>query len=161
MASRHESFPDLLAYADARIAGHVPAGARICVGYSGGLDSTVLLELLARIRVRRPIQLTAVHVHHGLSPNADGWASHCEARARALGVALVVERVHVDRASPLGIEAAARAARHAAFARAGAPFIALAHHLDDQAETVQLQLLRGTGLRGLAAMAECLPLAGT
>jgi tRNA(Ile)-lysidine synthase len=161
MASRHESSQDLLAYADARIASHVPAGARICVGYSGGLDSTVLLELLARMRERRAFALSAIHVHHGLSPNADGWAAHCEARAQGLGVPFAIERVQVDRASPSGIEAAARAARYAAYARTGAPFVALAHHLDDQAETVLLQLLRGSGLKGLAAMAEHLPLPGT
>ena len=158
MASRLESPKDLPAYVDARIASHVPDGARVCVAYSGGLDSSVLLDLLARARDRRALDLTAVHVHHGLSPNADRWVAHCEARARALGVPLVVERVDVDRASPAGIEAAARAARYAAYARTGAPYIALAHHLDDQAETVLLQLLRGSGLKGLAAMAECLPL---
>ncbi len=161
MSSRHESFRDLLAYVEARIAIHVPAGARICVGYSGGLDSTVLLQLFARLRERHAFDLAAVHVHHGLSSNADGWAAHCEARARALAVPLAIERVRVDRDSPLGIEAAARAARYAAYARSGAPFVALAHHLDDQAETVLLQLLRGSGLKGLAAMAERLPLAGT
>ena len=158
MASRLESHQDLLAHVDARIASQVPQGSRVCVGYSGGLDSSVLLDLLARGRDRNRIELCAVHVHHGLSPRADAWVAHCEARALSLGVPLAIERVVVDRASALGIEGAARAARYAAYARTGAPFVALAHHLDDQAETVLLQLLRGSGMKGLAAMAGELPL---
>ena len=158
MASRIESHQDLPALIASRIASGVPRGARVCVGYSGGLDSSVLLDLLARCRERSGIDLCALHVHHGLSPEADRWVVHCEARARALGVALAVERVAVERASALGIEAAARQERYAAYARTGAPFVALAHHLDDQAETVLLQLLRGSGLKGLAAMAPEHPL---
>lgn len=158
MASRLESHQDLPAHVDARIASQVPHGAQVCVGYSGGLDSSVLLDLLARGRERSGIALCAVHVHHGLSPQADRWVAHCEARALTLGVPLAIERVVVDRASALGIEGAARAARYAAYARTGARFVALAHHLDDQAETVLLQLLRGSGMKGLAAMAGELPL---
>ncbi|MDH5264022.1 MAG: tRNA lysidine(34) synthetase TilS, partial [Betaproteobacteria bacterium] len=80
--------------------------------------------------------------------------------ARSRGIPLAVERVDVDRGHPAGPEAAARAARHAAFARAGADFVALAHHRDDQAETVVLQALRGTGVKGLAAMAEAREVGG-
>ena len=130
----------------------VRAGERVCVGYSGGLDSTVLLALLAGLLDRGGFALEAMHVHHGLSPNADAWASSCEAFARGIGVPLRVERVRVDRDDPAGLEAAARHARREALARAGAPVIALAHHRDDQAETVLLQALRGTGLKGLAGM---------
>lgn len=129
-------------------------GARVCVAYSGGLDSSVLLDLLHRLRVPLALELSALHVHHGLSPNADAWAAHCEARASALQVPCRVVRVTVDPSHPAGPEAAARAARLAALRASGADCIALAHHLDDQAETVLLQALRGTGLKGLAAMAE-------
>jgi tRNA(Ile)-lysidine synthase len=134
--------------------------SRVCVGFSGGLDSVVLLELFARARKTLGVELSAVHVHHGLSPNADRWARFCAAFCAAREVPLVIERVKV-RAKGRGIEAAAREARYAVYARQEAEVIALAHHLDDQAETVLLQLLRGTGLKGVAAMAEWRELTGT
>ncbi len=136
-----------------RLGAHVRRGQSVCVGFSGGLDSTVLLDLLAGLREPLGIALSALHVHHGLSPNADGWARACEAFAAARGVPLRVARVAIDRGDPAGLEAAARVARHAALANAGTDFVALAHHRDDQAETVLLQALRGTGVKGLAAMA--------
>ncbi len=128
----------------------LPPGA-ICVGFSGGLDSTVLLDALQRVGSR---EVTAVHVHHGLSPNADAWADAASAFCAARAIPLAIERVEVDRRAPEGLEAAARAARYAVYAARPEPFVALAHHRDDQAETVLLQLLRGTGLRGVAAMPE-------
>lgn len=136
----------------------LPARDAVCVAFSGGLDSVVLLDLLAHERGERT--LTAVHVHHGLSPNADAWVHFCQTFCAARGIALDVERVHVDRDGGLGDEGAARAARYAVFARRPEPIVALAHHRDDQAETVLLQLLRGTGLKGLAAMGERRPLPG-
>jgi tRNA(Ile)-lysidine synthase len=128
-----------------------PPGRDLCVGYSGGLDSTVLLHLLAELRGE--FELSAVHVHHGLSPAADAWAEHCVRQCAALGVPLRVDRVTVDRAG-LGLEAAAREARYQVFAQLRVDSLALAHQRDDQAETVLLQLLRGGGLKGLAAMPE-------
>jgi len=124
----------------------------ICVGLSGGCDSVVLLHALVRLARTVPIRVTAVHVHHGLSPNADHWAAFCRRLCRREKVSLKVVQVQVDRADGLGIEAAARAARHQVFASLKVDTIALAHHQDDQAETVLLQLLRGAGLRGLSAM---------
>ncbi|HEX3098810.1 MAG TPA: tRNA lysidine(34) synthetase TilS [Usitatibacter sp.] len=137
-----------------RTAAAIPRGAAICAGFSGGLDSTVLLDALARVAPALGHRLCAVHVHHGLSPNADAWAASCERQCAALGVPLAIERVHVERASGDGLEAAARSARYAIYARRPEPIVALAHHRDDQAETVLLQLARGTGLKGLAAMPE-------
>lgn len=137
-----------------RLAAHVARGQTVCAAFSGGLDSTVLLDLLARLREEIGYTLTALHVHHGLSRNADRWAEACGKFARSRGVALAIERVTVARDHPAGLEAAARLARHAAFARAGADVLALAHHRDDQAETVLLQALRGTGIKGLSAMAQ-------
>ena len=139
----------------------VPPGQATCVAFSGGLDSTVLLDILADDDFAREHPLHALHVHHGLSPNADAWAKSCERFCARHGVPLTVERVRIDGASPLGIEAAARVARYAVFAGRQEPFVALAHHLDDQAETVLLQLLRGTGLKGIAAMPASRPLLGT
>ena len=130
----------------------LPRDAALCVGFSGGVDSAVLLDIAAREAKRHSRKLSALHVHHGLSPNADRWTAACERFCAARGVALEVVRVRVDRRSKEGIEAAAREARYRVYAGRGEPFVALAHHLDDQAETVLLQLLRGTGLKGVAAM---------
>lgn len=145
----------------ARVSRVIPAGARICVGFSGGLDSSVLLELLAEHAVPAGYRVSALHVHHGLSPNADKWVKYCERFCANQGVPLTVEHVRVDPASPLGVEGAARVARYAAYAARPEPYIALAHQLDDQAETVLLQLLRGTGVKGISAMPELRALRGT
>jgi len=122
------------------------------VAYSGGLDSTVLLHLA---RATGLPGLSAVHVHHGLQAAADGWASHCEAQCRDWHLPIEILRVRVDARHRQGPEAAARAARYAAL-RGHLPEDAVlmtAHHAGDQAETVLLRLLRGTGIEGLAAIA--------
>lgn len=131
-----------------------PRPSPILLGFSGGLDSTVLLHLLAADERIRHAGLRALHVHHGLHADADGWAAHCRRVCDALGVSMAVVHVDVERASGLGIEGAARAARHAAFAEAldDGEILALAHHRDDQAETFLLRALRGSGTDGLAAM---------
>lgn len=129
---------------------HVQPVDRLVVGLSGGVDSVVLLHALAALRPAAA--LAAVHVHHGLSPHADRWAAFCGAFAQRLGVAFVCVRVEVERGSADGLEAAARRARHGVFAEFDADWIVLAHHRDDQAETLLFNLLRGTGLAGAAAM---------
>lgn len=130
------------------------ASRRVLVGFSGGLDSTVLLHLLATDPDLRRRGLRAIHVHHGLHRDADAWAAHCERACATLGVALHIARVEIDRNAGLGIEGAARVARHRAFADAlgDDEILALAHHQDDQAETFLLRALRGSGVDGLAAM---------
>ncbi|MDC8012191.1 tRNA lysidine(34) synthetase TilS [Tahibacter soli] len=130
-----------------------PYGA-ICVGFSGGLDSTVLLHALAASDAARARGLRALHIDHALHADSAAWAGHCRRFAAALDVPLTVERVAVGAARGLGLEAVARTARHAAFATALAPgeLLALAHHRDDQTETVLLKLLRGAGPEGLAGM---------
>jgi len=145
----------------ARVTHVIPPGSAICVGLSGGLDSTVLLEVLAEHAVAAGYKVSALHVNHGLSPNADQWTRFCERLCANQGVPLAVEHVRVSASSSEGLEAAARTARYAAFAARPEPYLALAHHLDDQAETVLMQLLRGTGLKGIAAMPELRPLLGS
>ncbi len=131
------------------------------VAYSGGLDSHVLLHALAQRRVAAGFSLRAAHIHHGLQPAADAWARHCEEICVGLGVSCVVERIRVDGVAEEGMEAAARRARYACLAKLLEPGEALltAHHQDDQAETVLLQLLRGTGVHGLAGMPALTPFA--
>jgi tRNA(Ile)-lysidine synthase len=128
------------------------ANSPILVGLSGGLDSTVLLHLLAHSPLRSN-GLRAIQVHHGLHADADAWAAHCESLCASLDVPLTVVRVEV-RDGGDGPEAAARAARHAAFERElrDGEILALAHHRDDQAETFLLRALRGSGPDGLGAM---------
>ncbi|PYC28556.1 tRNA lysidine(34) synthetase TilS [Aquipseudomonas alcaligenes] len=123
------------------------------VALSGGLDSSVLLYLLARLRERETLPpLSAIHVHHGLQDVADGWPAHCQALCEQLGVPLHIERVQVDGAASL--ERAAREARYAAFARrlGEGELLLTGQHRDDQAETLLLRLLRGAGVRGLGGM---------
>ena len=128
------------------------AASRIAVALSGGRDSMVLLDALAALAQDMGFALSALHVHHGLSINADAWAEFCADRCAKRGVPLAVHRADVQRAAGESLEARARAARYAAYAAADADVIALAHHADDQAETLLLQLLRGAGPHGLAAM---------
>lgn len=133
---------------------YVQPGHRVVVGLSGGLDSISLLYALAVAHPIREFELAALHVHHGLSPHADNWETHCRNYCAGLDIPLACIRVTVARGTPDGLEAAARRARHAAYAETAADWIVLAHHRDDQAETLLFNLLRGTGVAGAAAMRE-------
>jgi tRNA(Ile)-lysidine synthase len=126
-------------------------GKRVAVGLSGGLDSVVLLHLLHRLAPSLRFRLSAIHVNHGLSPNAGDWQKFCKSLCLELGVPFKAFKVKV-RKQAHGLEAAARAARRAALVQADVDAVALAHHLDDQAETVLFNLLRGTGLAGASGM---------
>ena len=126
-------------------------GKRVAVGLSGGIDSVVLLHVLRDLAPRFGFRLSAVHVHHGLSPNAYDWQAFCSACCRELGIPFKAVQVKVKRQGR-GLEAAAREARRAAFTRLGVHAVAVGHHLDDQAETVLFNLLRGAGLAGASGM---------
>ncbi|MHB1565939.1 MAG: tRNA lysidine(34) synthetase TilS [Acidiferrobacter sp.] len=130
---------------------------RLVVGYSGGCDSTVLLHALAALRWPA---VRAVHVNHGLQAAASAWARQAQDQCQRLGLSCDVRIAKVMNDAASGLEAAARAARYAAFCSAlsDGEVLVLAHHADDQAETVLLQLLRGTGLDGLAGMPAIGPL---
>lgn len=148
--SRSSNLPGRVA---AALAPYAPAGSSILIGLSGGVDSVVLLHLLASLAPQYSWKLSALHVHHGISPNADAWAEFCAELCKSHAIPLQVERVDIAPLRDRGVEAAARELRHQALYRQPVDFIALAHHSDDQAETLLLQLLRGAGIKGGAAMA--------
>ena len=156
MASSRKSKPsnsvssDLAARIAARLKTVVKPGDRLLLGLSGGIDSMVLLDVLARFAKRGRFQLQALHVNHQLSPNAARWARFCRVACTERGLACRVVKVRVGRGN--SVEGAARDARYAAFHAADVDYVVLAHNSDDQAETVLLQLLRGAGVKGLAAM---------
>lgn len=131
----------------------LPAG-ELWVGFSGGLDSSVLLHALAAIPMARARSLTALHVCHGLQPEAATWAEHADRFAATLVLPFRRVDVVVSGIAEEGVEAAARRARYTAFAQhlPSPGNLALAHHRDDQVETVLLRLLHGAGHEGLAGM---------
>ncbi len=140
-----DALPDQLRHSLAEIRG------RLVLGYSGGLDSSVLLAALCRAGLGE--RLLAVHVHHGLHADADQWLMHCQRQAELLDVAFIAERVDLAGTGNLE-QRARRARRQALLAHVGEQdVLVLAHHRQDQAETLMLRLLRGAGVRGLAAMA--------
>lgn len=134
---------------------------RVAIALSGGADSAMLAVHAALVqRELHGIELHCFHIHHGLQEVADHWQAHVHRLAAGLGLACHSLRVDVERASGKGVEAAAREARYAGLKRlatlTGVSHILLAHHRNDQTETVLLRLLRGTGPTGLAAMAPCM-----
>ena len=135
----------------------LPHAPRYIVAYSGGMDSHVLLHSLAQLREQLAnVELRAVHVDHGLHASSPDWAAHCVSVCAQLGVMCEVRAV--DARAPCGTspEDAARVARYAAFTQVvqSGDVVFTAHHQDDQAETLLLQLLRGAGPRGSAGMGE-------
>ena len=133
-----------------QLASLVKPGDRLVAGLSGGVDSVVLLDILHRLSARLGFRFSALHVNHQLSPNAARWSAFCRRICRARGIPFASAKVRVRRGD--SVEAAARAARYEVFARQACEFVVLAHHQDDQVETLLLQLLRGAGVKGLAAM---------
>ncbi|HEX7374432.1 MAG TPA: tRNA lysidine(34) synthetase TilS, partial [Steroidobacteraceae bacterium] len=134
-----------------------PAAQALCLALSGGLDSTVLLHALARLRVAGNLRLPlrAVHVDHGLHPGSADWSAACARLAAEVSVPLTRLRVNARAATGESPEAAARVARYGALqGQLGAGEVLLtAHHADDQLETILLQWLRGGGLQAVAGMA--------
>jgi tRNA(Ile)-lysidine synthase len=132
-----------------------PHTQRLVVAYSGGVDSHVLLDALVKLSNfhQRPIKI--IHVHHGLSCYANDWADHVAHIAQQYGVDYCIERVQV--APTASLEAAARTARYQAINQhlQANDVLLLAHHQQDQAETLLLRLMRGTGVKGLIGMKAC------
>ena len=134
--------------------GALPASARVTVALSGGADSAALLAALIECCTRSSQRaVRALHIHHGLS-GSDALADAAAQIARVLGVSLEVARVQMSSAPGLSVEAEARRVRYDAFRAALSPgeVLLTAHHQEDQAETLLLQLLRGAGVTGLSAM---------
>jgi tRNA(Ile)-lysidine synthase len=156
MASSRNKSPNnplALALADC-LARWTSVGQSLVVGYSGGMDSTVLLHALKHMATDIHLHVSAMHVNHGLSPHAQSWAEHCAKTCAEWNIPLQSQRLELGRPSGEGVEALARKARLSALEAHPADWILMAHHADDQAETVLHNLLRGTGPRGAAGIPE-------
>lgn len=137
-----------------------PKSCAYVVGFSGGADSTALLHALVKLKDRLDTPVSAVHVNHGLHSHADDWQQHCKVFCRQFGIELKCLKISLDRQSGRGLEAEARHLRYRAIEallEQGATLLT-AHHADDQAETLLLNLMRGSGVDGLSAMPEHRPL---
>lgn len=131
----------------------------LIVAYSGGRDSHVLLHALQVLRADYGFSLSAIHVNHGLQPDAKQWALHCQAQAHAYGVEFQTLTLQLVPQKGQSIEELAREQRYAALKSQVLPgsYLLTAHHQDDQAESVLLQLFRGAGGKGLAGIAALAP----
>jgi len=130
------------------------ANLEILLGLSGGLDSCVLLHLLANMQTQLDFKLKVIHIHHGLSSSADEWLNFCKQKCKLLDIEFDAVKVKINKKGSLGIEGEARELRYEAIKKKQKGIVALGHHQNDQAETLMLQLLRGSGLKGLAGMPE-------
>ena len=151
--SRNKPSIDLVGQAvKACLSRHAKPGESVTVGFSGGLDSTVLLHAANRLVKKSGLDLSALHVHHGLNVSADAWVGACTNFCDGLNIPFTVSHVQVIDEIGEGLEAAARRVRHKAFKKCSADWILLGHHADDQAETILHNLLRGAGVRGCAGI---------
>ena len=133
---------------------------RFCVAFSGGLDSTVLLHLLNQLKKYEPdLVVRAVHVHHGLSGNADQWSAHCEKLCVSYQVPVTISHISIKKIPKVSLEELARTKRYEVLKGLleENEVLVTAHHLNDQAETLLLQLFRGAGPKGLASMPVIVP----
>ncbi len=133
-----------------------------CLAYSGGMDSQVLLCLLQQLRQDYPdYAIRAIHIDHGISPQAHNWQRHCKQSCDQWGIPFQAKHIKLEKRGGESLEALAREARYASLAAQlnDKECLLTAHHQDDQAETLLLQLLRGSGIKGLAAMPKKKPFA--
>ena len=155
MASSKKLLPsDLPALVEAKLKNWVQPGRHLALALSGGADSVVLLDILAQLRAGLHFHLSSLYINHQISPNAARWGHFCAELCARHDVPFETVTVDVGRRAGESLEALARAARYRVFSEQPADFVVLAQHLDDQAETLLLQLLRGAGAKGLSAMAE-------
>jgi tRNA(Ile)-lysidine synthase len=151
-SSRKSRSSSLSSNAEGALREQIRCGDHLTVALSGGVDSVVLLDWLASLSVRMQFELSAVHVNHGISANAAMWTQFCRTLCRSRSIPLEIARLKINRESGVSLEAAARDARYRIFAKLKTDYVVLGQHLDDQAETLLLQLLRGAGVKGLGAM---------
>lgn len=145
--------PDIHSLLQRLTAALAPFSGRSCaLGLSGGLDSVVLLDLLAQVAPQLSLQLSAVHVNHQLSRFAGQWQQFCLELTQQYAIPLQISQVTLQRQGGESLEAVARDARYQAYAELNTDVVLLAHHLDDQCETLMLRLLRGAGVHGLTGM---------
>ena len=156
-SSKKPASSDLLQAVTQRLHAQLTPTRHVTVALSGGVDSVVLLHLLHRAQLEKTFTLSAVHVNHQISPHAADWAEFCGTLCAKWRIPLVLKTIQVPRRAKAGLEGAARALRYRAFAELDTDCVLLAQHMDDQAETVLLNLLRGAGVRGAAAMPEVRP----
>jgi tRNA(Ile)-lysidine synthase len=155
MASSKKLLPsDLPAFVEAKLKSWIQPGRHLTLALSGGADSVALLDILAQLRTSLYFPLSAVHVNHQISPNAADWAEFCARLCAGYNIPFRVVKVGLQRQPGESLEELARDARYRVFAEQQADFVVLAQHLDDQAETLLLQLLRGAGAKGMSAMGE-------
>lgn len=131
---------------------HIKPGSHLTIALSGGVDSVVLLHVLATLSRQMQLTLSAVHVNHGISNNALLWSRFCCNLCHTYGISIYVAYLQVRKEPGISLEAIAREERYRIFNHLQADYVVLAQHLDDQAETLMLQLLRGAGIKGLSAM---------
>ena len=131
---------------------HIKPGSRLTIALSGGIDSVVLLHILSRLSEQMQFTLSALHVNHGISRNATLWSRFCCNLCHAYGISIYIAYLQIKKEPGVSLEASAREERYRIFSQVNADYLVLAQHVDDQAETLLLQLLRGAGIKGLSAM---------
>jgi len=151
-SSKKSSSTELYQHLTEGVVARLPEHCSILIGLSGGVDSVVLLHIMSRLAVQHSCKISALHVNHGISSQADKWAEFCREYCTSLSIPLHIQKINIETLRHHGVEAAARKLRYQAFAEQNCDVVALAHHTDDQVETVLLQLLRGAGVRGASAM---------
>ena len=126
----------------------------VCVGFSGGLDSSVALHVMLRLSKEMGFELEAVHVNHGtfMNPEADEWEAFCRSECLKTNIPLTVIRKDVAGKKGRGLEDEARRVRYDAFHAVKSDIVVLGHHADDQVETVLFRMSRGAGVKGLSGM---------
>ena len=124
----------------------------INIALSGGCDSMVLLHALNELRDELNFTIKVIHIHHDLSPNSDKWQSFCMSECEKVKATFSTKKINIQPEKHLGVEGAARKLRYKALDELREGMLATAHHQNDQAETLFLQLIRGSGLKGLASM---------
>lgn len=150
--SRKQKSNNIIDSTKAVLQTYIKQNDHVIVALSGGIDSIVLLDLLNLFSKPLQFTLSAVHVDHGISQNARQWSKFCCNLCRTLNIPITITHLKISKEPGCSLEATARTARYQVFSRLLADYVVLGQHRDDQAETLFLQLLRGAGTRGLAAM---------